>query len=504
MRKKISLFFSLFPLLVGCSSNNVPLEFVPYKNEGEIKEIEDIGTLSLNPSYPGLNNMTSISSLSDLGKAGGRQYLNSGGTAHLLVVPITFNEQEEDILNAKKTLIQNAFFGESKMTKYESVASYYHKSSYSHLKIEGEVADFVLVDDVTLKDVTSTRDTVIIKAMQELLREDETHIPFDISPYCTINPNYIDAVYFIYDYPYKNPDSVFWAITEHRSSPLSGTKVINYSWSSFDFMQDDKDDILKSHKVRANTYIHETGHLFGLVDYYNTKGYAYQPTGLMDMMDYNLGDHSSFSKYLLGWNKPIVVKEEGKITINSFSNDGDFILVPTSKYSNTPFDEYLLIEYFTPTGLNRSKEFPSYSYKDKDGNSHVFSYPTSYGLKVYHVDARLGYIPARPANPYAFIDDEDSKISSRYKAGQTYVDFYYDNSPSEASSSCLLHLLESSGENTFSNGYAASNSTLFRRFASFGKDTYQDFVFNNGELLPYWFEVKEFTANKVTIDFHKK
>ena len=496
MRKKLSLLLAIFTLLVGCSSNNVPLEFVPYKNEGDIKELEDIGTLNLNPSYPGLNNMTSISSLYDLGRAGGRQYLNSGGTSHLLVVPITFEEQEEDILSMKKILIQNAFFGDSKMSKYESVASYYHKSSYSHLKIEGEVTDFVLVNDVTLKDVTSTRDAVISSAMKKL--------DFDVSSYCTINPNYIDAVYFIYDYPYKNPDSVFWAITEHRSSPLNDTKVINYSWSSFDFMKDDKDDILKSHKVRANTYIHETGHLFGLVDYYNTKGYSYQPTGLMDMMDYNLGDHSSFSKYLLGWNKPVVVEKEGKITINSFSKEGDFILVPTSSYNNTPFDEYLLIEYFTPTLLNRSKEFPSYSYKDKEGDTHIFSYPTSYGLKIYHVDARLGYIKARPANPYAFIDEDDSAIGKDYKAGQTYVDFYYDNSPSEASSPCLLHLLESSGENSFASGLAATNSTLFRRFASFGKDTFKDFKFHNGEDLSYWFEVKEYTANKVTIDFHKK
>ena len=66
----------------------------------------------------------------------------------------------------------------------------------------------------------------------------------------------------------------------------------------------------------------------------------------------------------------------------------------------------------------------------------------------------------------------------------------------------LVHLLESSGNNTFKDGRAATSSTMFARGSSFGVDTYQDFQFNSGAALEYSFTIKEFRKDYITIEFN--
>ena len=51
------------------------------------------------------------------------------------------------------------------------------------------------------------------------------------------------------------------------------------------------------------------------MDYYNydagdessTTPYL-APAGCLDMMDFNIGDHMAYSKFLLGWIEPTVIK----------------------------------------------------------------------------------------------------------------------------------------------------------------------------------------------------
>ena len=514
MKKKFLLPLLLIPMLISCSQENLPLDFISYDNdfayiktkynvkEDNYYQKDNLGEVNLNEKYPGMNGVTNIDGLSSLYESMNRHILNSDDEVHLLVVPIGFADSDKSQYDAKRTLIQNAFFGQPETTKYQSVASYYNASSYGHAKIVGEVTNWVTypkgMNDIP--DSNVSKDNIISYTIGKLLEAE-----FDFSPYCSLDERYIDGVYFIYDRMYEknNSDSIFWATTEHKSSPLG--KIVNYSWSSFYFMQDDGDDILTSHYVRSNTFIHETGHLFGLVDYYNTNShYRYQPTGFMDMMDYNLGDHCSFSKYLLGWTTPKVVTGSGDITIRSFTKFGDFILVPAGKFNNSPFSEYLLVEYFTPVELNNSRTFPSYSYRDAEGNERVFSYPTTYGVRVYHIDARLGYKAVRSPSPYAYIDSEESKIASKYVANTTSIDFYNSNEAKDISSQTLIHLLESSGNNTFVNGEAANNQTLFRRGTTFGEDVFKDFTFNNGQKLDYSFSISTLNQDSVTISFTKK
>ena len=222
--------------------------------------------------------------------------------------------------------------------------------------------------------------------------------------------------------------------------------------------------------------------------------------GFMDMMDYNLGDHSPLSKYLLNWTSPYILNmgnsSSGSITIKPFSSSGDFILVPRSDYNGTAYDRYLLISFFTPKGLNDLSSFPSYEYIDESGNKRVFTYPNKYGVLVYEVNAKLGYYksgPIRNFTPTCFVGETPA-------SGDYVINFYYDNEINNSNDKPLYHLLESSGQNTFIQGKCASNETLFKYGSTFGVTTFQDLASEFGVT----FKVSKVTVDEATITFTKK
>ena len=72
------------------------------------------------------------------------------------------------------------------------------------------------------------------------------------------------------------------------------------------------------------------------------------------MQDYNVGGHDPFSSYALGWGKAYIPAESMTINLKPFATSGEMILLtPNFNKYNSPFDEYILLEYYTPTGLNQ-------------------------------------------------------------------------------------------------------------------------------------------------------
>ena len=514
--------------LSACSNGSLPLEFHNHdylktaqktfiKETGDIYYRQDkVNSLEV-PEIEGVNIKTGIrsfSSLSDVYEAFDENNTisisndvnspNDIKEQSLLVAPVYFTDSSvatsNQLKEEKKILLENAFFGDENYTSYQSVASYYNRSSYGHLRIKGEVLDWMSIPQSSLEAYLEGRNSPenysdkIAKQIVDSLSEEQ------FAKYSLNREGVLDALYIIYDYPYQNDkknseDSLFWAYTYHCKST---SKVSNYSWSSFDFVGE---KALKTHRVDATTYIHETGHLFGLLDYYNKGSVShYQPMGFMDMMDYNLGDHSPLSKYLLNWTSPYILnmnnKNSGSITLKPFSETGEFILVPRSDYNGTPYDRYLLISFFTPTGLNDLSDFPSYEYVDQDGNKQVFTYPNKYGVLVYEVNAKLGYYKSgviRSFTPTCFIDETPDK-------GDYVINFYYDNEINNQNDKPLYHLLESSGQNSFLEGKCASNKTLFKYNSTFGIDTFQDLASEFGVT----FKVSGLNLDSATITFTKK
>ena len=522
--KGLSLLF-IPAMLVGCAKP-LSLEFVPFTSFVDAKELmrdyDDEHFYSKKDVTPVSIIDGEISNLNDLLKhtrtKSVRTSMSTKGEQKLLVVPICFSDSDASSLEKKTTFIQNAFFGETKRTNYDSVAGYYNKSSYGQLTISGEVAPWynVGINSSNWKNKSSSymnASNIIVEEAVDYLKQQGT---IDLSQYDNNGDGYIDGVYAIYDHELDEngfSNSLFWAYSYYTNKGENGLNntepAVNvYSWTSVDTI------LQKNNKSYTNYLIHEVGHIFGLSDYYNTSSsatdetnYHYQPTGCFDMMDYNIGDHSSFSKYLLNWVSPMVLKDNVSTTIKlkPFTADGSYILVPSSNYNNSPFGEYLLIEYFAPKGLNKFSG--SYSYLKRNGETGVYNYPQHHGLRIYHINATLGYFE-KGNNTSLICEVNDPDAASKIAGRNVGIDYAYSNSISDTKAAAgdpvLIHLLESSGKNTFLNGTPANNETLFKMGDDFGINHFKDFKFKNGGSPNFTLKVKTISLDEIVIDITHK
>lgn len=516
MKKKYVSLAILPVILTGCNQS-IKLEFSPYHAFIAETSLMKEETSPISTIFGDINSLRDLLAYSKSDKP--RENINPRGDRKILVVPISFNDSEKKDLDKKTIFLQNAFFGEKNKTNYESVASYYNKSSYGQLRLTGEVAPWVNVN-ISMSECLASNELYmdvsnkIVATAVDYLKEHQEENHIDFASYDTDNNNQIDGIYAIYDYPHTkdgNTNSLLWAYTHYtfegqfdlnKEAPF----VNDYSWTSIDMITQ------KDNRAYTNYIIHETGHLLGLTDYYNTAfgsktDYHYQPTGCFDMMDYNIGDHSSFSKYLYNWTSPTVIKDgtHKTIELHAFSTTGEYLLVPSSKYYNSPFGEYLLIEYFIPEDMNVFHG--SYSYVDKYGNTGVYRYPTYYGLRIYHVNAVLGYFK-KFFNASLICTVDDPNVEEALEGqGAVCLDYAYSNSITDKKANdgaqVLYHLLESSGNNTFINGNPASNDTLFVLGDDFGISTYQDFKFSNGESPNFTLKVTKLNTKYITLEINK-
>ncbi len=262
--------------------------------------------------------------------------------------------------------------------------------------------------------------------------------------------------------------------------------------------------------VDAHTYIHEFGHMLGLSDYYDpssdSESPISSPLGRMDMMDCSLGEHNAFSKMALGWTRPYVPSGETTIRLRPYSGNGDCILLPLTDYNGTPFDEYLLLEYYTPSYLNRADA--------KLRSDPAMSLMKESGLRAYHVDGRLGLFQSRGGERSAI-------LSPSVAVGGNSLDFAFDNSGiavgryvTAKKGGFLIQCLDaSSSSGKLLERYVASDhtediksggATLHLRDSLFREgrgidSSFTDLSFHSGQKLSYGFVVKEITATYAEI-----
>ncbi len=408
----------------------------------------------------------------------------STGKINLLVIPVDFADYEATSLSGgadyARANIQNAFFGDTSKNQFYSVAEFYNRSSYGKLVIDGFVSDWYRSSYLasSIKDVYN-RASVVRNIYNSALAWYEEKYGDLEQFYIEGDANKGIPVYLIYSHPIDDSDTAgektFWAYTINQSKAL-------FSWSSYSLLNP-----TLFNKVDAHTYIHEVGHLLGLLDYYNTDDGQYNPLGQADMMDCSLGDHTGLSKMLLNWTRPYVITDSTTITIRPFVVSGDLILLKDN-WNNTPMDEYLLLEFYSPTSLNTV---------DSRRNSSV-SLMKEIGIKVYHVDARLGYISNNTMHAFAYVKD-GSYPKNEYKIYLAHDNTYsLENMYGTIS---LYQLLEKSGENSFMNGGVATDETLFHAGDAFGINTFENFTFNDGSELGYTFKIDSLTNTAATITF---
>ena len=344
------------------------------------------------------------------------------GSPKLLVVPILLNDSttyypQLDTTEGKaqaKEAIRKAVFGTESETGWHSVKSYYYEESRGVCNIEGSVHDWYTTS-YRYEQITDTN--IISNIIEAAVNNWKSSHSSEIKSYDTDGDGYLDGVIAIYGAPdysiTESNNKMMWAFTSwtNQGKSTASPNVKNYIWGALSFLETDTTYC----NIDAHTLIHETGHLFGLDDYYDYNDTSrianYNWAGGFSMQDYNVGGHDPFSALAFGWAKPYVPTETCTIELHPFATTGDVIML-TPEYTASPFDEYLLIEYYTPTGLNAFDTYHAYAGKYPSG-------VTNNGIRLWHVDARLAQIN----NMYAKQNDyyTDYTLTSNIILGKRYV-----------------------------------------------------------------------------------
>lgn len=404
----------------------------------------------------------------------------STGNVKVLVLPLKYDKATSE-QNTSINNIRMAFNGLSTSKNVESVASYYREASYNKLNLTFEVYNSWI--DVSDLDYDSY--DMITKAMLKAFSTASKN--YNLSDYDLDSDGYVDAVWFIYDINYSTNDNTnFWAWTSsiNQTNTYQGLRIGKVCFASYEFMNSE-DRYYQGYaeygtnSITARTYIHETGHLLGLSDYYDydkssSVGQHHAMYGV-DLMDSNYGDFDAASKFLLGWIDPIIVSNDDLVTIGSTALDSkNAILISKNFYKNkTIFSKYILLEFWTSDGLN------------KFDASNTFG-TNNYGVRVLYLDAQINYVNGKPT----------------LTSGTRSTYFKYNNTDDD-SKNFLQTLAKNPDQiyNPLTGKYNTESNVLFDDSnIVFGKDVYENFTYNNGDALDFKFNIVSINSTSVTIN----
>ncbi len=416
--------------------------------------------------------------------------LPSIGSYHALVVPVQFSD--DTFTTQELADLNTAFNGTEAQTGWESVSTYYTKCSNNQLNLTFDIQSAFTAsrnssyyERQTDSDGYSNGDAIILK---EVLQKLDSTV--DFSKYDFNKDGMIDAVYLIYSVPvdYDN-GGFYWAFTTWymNEETYDGRGAYYYFFAGIDFIYEktakDKgsgEDMIDGLKINAETFIHETGHLLGLDDYYDTdpqKG-SNEGVGGADMMDFNIGDHDVYSKIMLGWLDATVVNSTQTITIQASaaaaSQTPSVLLIPLD-FDNSYFSEYLLIDLYSATGLNELHAGlqDTYLYGGKDC-----------GVRIYHVS---------------------SSIENHYSANDYYSFTDCNNS---VTANALIKLIEADGDKNFETNKIRQSSggdcaiaeadDLWQAGDVFSKK-FPAYTRNDGKTVNFDIEIKNVSSASATI-----
>ena len=469
---------------------------------------------------------TNLNSYYTLWKNRGYPHFKSVGENNLLVVPLKIKGYEEYATSENLKKINDSFFLEDSLNTlgYYSLSEYYKISSYNKLNIKGEVTPWIDLD-LTTKEISSssisnyTLDCGTYFPTEKAINYIKENLNIDLTKYDNDKDGFIDGVYFIYGCPTFLDDSslsssTFWNFTYYNvlnkdKASISSPVLMTYSWSSFDMLSKGSDKT----KLDTHTYIHEFGHQLGLNDYYDTSNSGglnpyTSPMGGLDMMDNNVGDHSAFSKFALGWINPFIVSGDigsVEVDIGSLIESGECIILPTSNYNNTPFDEYLMIEYIKNDSINKvdsTNGYPSTFYTD----GRIIRFYSKNGIRITHIDARS------VDSNLDYTDNINDMVMTKFSNTASTKQAYY--CPLNNNSYVLTSLISAnSSRNTLGTFFVANNTDLYNAsstidFTSNSNSSrasslpYNSNRFNDGNVFNYSIKIDSISESKASIKIY--
>lgn len=461
-------------------------------------------------------------------------YTPSKGDTPVLVVPIEFSG---DITYEQSNLdlIETAFTDEDLDTQgaFHSLREYYRLSSYGKLDFQVTITDVVDISYTPRQIENMGLMNGINTIMDEIKAAIESRYE-DLTVFDSDSDGRIDAIDVIYlnSRPLLNQggSQLWWNYTTlpTRGNDLRYEADVEspvphlFFYSAYSSL----DNGVYGNLPDTHTLIHETGHMLGAPDYYSGTG-GEAPTGGSDMMDLNVGDHSAFTKMLYGWVNPMVPNAdyEGdsfEITLRPFESSGDVLLLRNmdeNPYNDTPFDEYLTLSYYTPTGLNEM-DSKGYSERSYMGEGRIYD---EAGLLVYHVDNRavgyeigsdgrytdLGYVDdpkseTRSQGTYAFSNTGANCVDVEASAAQGQFMYGSEFRQMEVIPSTGRDLFPATGSDISAYAHFGDNDVLFQEGDYFDQMGFENVfprgdAFNDGSVSPYCFEVLSMDQNGITL-----
>ena len=430
-------------------------------------------------------------------------------SAKLLVIPVWFTDSTTFISASKKETIREdirkAYLGTEEETGWNSVKSFYETESAGRLTLDGVVTNWYECGKSystygPSESGGSATESLVTAATNWYFTNNTgaSRQDFDRD-----GNGYLDGVLLIYAAPdyisLENENmSNLWAYCYWLQE--SGNKNKNnpgpnvFFWASYDFLYDSSTASSKtggqssygygdnSHcAVDAHTFIHEMGHVFGADDYYDYGSSQAKHAGGFSMQDYNVGGHDPFSVMAFGWADPYIPTDSCEITISAFQKSHDLILLtPEWNDFDSPWDEYFLLELYTPTGLNELDATYSYSGTPKG--------PSVPGIRLWHVDARLLYLTSEyDSGSYSQLASD--VYDSRAKAGilqafsNTINDQDYGSPLGTAYDKYnLLRLIRNNTSAPIHNKNYIDDGDLFRSGSSFNMSTYKSQFSNSTKM----------------------
>ena len=461
-----------------------------------------------------------------------KQYVAGSGEQNVLVIPVYFPDDSAKATEENREFIEMSFFGSNEDCGWRSFHGYYETASYDKLNYSGHVAEEWYQTTYTKQQVLDDQNTSQYIADAALNWFKKKYPSFDLAPYDSNGDKYIDSLYIIYASDYQVTESGTTNLWGYRWSVYnptgSGYKASAFSWFSLKFLKETGSyGGVPSDGSNTRVIIHEHGHMLGLPDYYDYGYTGIDCVGGFDMQSYNSFDWNAYSKYSVGWVNPYYVdektlKEKGEetITLSASAFNGDCLIVPTSKWNGTPFDEYLMIELFNPELGNNEYD---YNYSNYSGIAE-----TGFGVKIFHVDARIfayqkdgvfgawkkldSFDKMSKLNGYYFFANDNDAMSYEYHAAysKSYLGSEFENYH-------FLHLLQKENVRTFDleGDYRHSwiQSDLWQTgdtfcigehagYTNYGPNFfYKTNTFNDDSVLNYGISFDEVTPDHATLTF---
>lgn len=347
-----------------------------------------LGDYTADVPLPVIEQYTGAQTLHDL-----TPYNNAAslGDVTALVVPVYWQDQPQnatdELLARLKAQLGRVEDAAGQVTDYSdqltdsfSLSSYYDIASYGQYRITSFVTDWYAAP----YDYTGDKETVYQAGDTEFPAQVydwllETYPDMDWSRFDKDADGFLDSVILINtgtndsDVMYMGTYAYAQFISPGYTGENAGTPdkpaLKNYVGMNISFLG-------------TNTLIHEYGHGFGLIDYYDVSYTGIDALGGYDMQSSNMGDWNAYSKYAVGWINPQVITnlssgETVEVTLRSFADTGDALVLPAAgAVHDGPFDEYLLLDLFTTDGVNRY-------------DAPLFDLDGALGVRITHVNAKM-------------------------------------------------------------------------------------------------------------------